>query len=324
MKPKFTPFRTSYEFLGKPGESEQDFYRDYLDGLRSFQSPQHFRASVNTTSCERTWVEDGKPYYKVWPNMCDAMLQTSINIDAAHLKAPFRTFAVLPPNGADVGSSALFALFRPGEENVVVDKAAKLDPPDAYLLMMRYYSQDEGKKAGETLLLHLHYGRTIDEALRKSLAAKSVDNFTKMPTGGEPIASAMMRVAICVMFFATENHEVIMPDIKREHITIKGRGKGAKVARKLAEKRELAKCKGWKVGSEIDLPRPLVTRLKACRHGAGQELQYGHIRSGHMRMQPCGRNNQDRKLIFVAPTVVRPDLPVRTTHGYRIPDRILG
>jgi hypothetical protein len=28
-------------------------------------------------------------------------------------------------------------------------------------------------------------------------------------------------------------------------------------------------------------------------------------------------------LIFVAPTVVRPDLPIRTSHGYRIQDKVL-
>ena len=138
-------------------------------------------------------------------------------------------------------------------------------------------------------------------------------------------ADTLMRIAVCTMFFGVENHELVMPDIHREVLTIKGKGKRKRITEQMRIDRELAKCKGWKVGSEIDLPRPLIRREGySGNEGTGKELEHGHIRSGHMRMQPCGKGNKDRKLIFLPPTVVRPDLPMRTTRGYRIQDKLLA
>jgi hypothetical protein len=77
------------------------------------------------------------------------------------------------------------------------------------------------------------------------------------------------------------------------------------------------------VGSEIALPRYERTQ-DDDEHGTGKSLEYGHMRSGHMRMQPHGKGNKERKLIFIPPTVVRPDLPIKASRGYKIDDKILS
>lgn len=135
-----------------------------------------------------------------------------------------------------------------------------------------------------------------------------------------PPLAFIFRLCVGVALFGIERHELILPDLPREVIDKRGRkSKRQKVMAKERRERDEKKCNGWLVGSEIDLPRPLVKRDQ-CREGTGTELQYGHIRSGHMRYQPCGPGNKDRKLIFLPPTVVRPDLPIRQMHGYRIKD----
>jgi hypothetical protein len=135
----------------------------------------------------------------------------------------------------------------------------------------------------------------------------------------------LMKILAATCFFAVDKHELVLPDVPRELITIKRtKRKGQAISEQRRVERELAKCRGWVVGREIDLPRPLIHYVDdrpSATHTF--ELKYGHIRSGHMRMQPCGAHNQDRKLIFVAPTIVRPDLLIRRSHGYRIHDKVL-
>ena len=106
-------------------------------------------------------------------------------------------------------------------------------------------------------------------------------------------------------------------------ITVTGKSKSRQANAAKHRERIVAKCKGWVIGREIDLPRPIVNRIGYPDTGGGRELAYGHIRSGHMRLQPCGPQNSLRRLIFVAPTIVRPDLELRQTHGYRLHDKPL-
>lgn len=77
---------------------------------------------------------------------------------------------------------------------------------------------------------------------------------------------------------------------------------------------------GYKVGSEISLPtaRHADEDAEDVPGAEHHEITAGYVRRGHMRLQPVGEKRADRKLIFVAPHVVRPDLPLRSTHGYKI------
>jgi hypothetical protein len=72
----------------------------------------------------------------------------------------------------------------------------------------------------------------------------------------------------------------------------------------------------------IDLPQPEYVGLYQKRSAETRELTHGHIRTGHIRWQACGKDRQDRRLQFIHPAVVRPDLPLRQSHGYRIRDDI--
>jgi hypothetical protein len=68
---------------------------------------------------------------------------------------------------------------------------------------------------------------------------------------------------------------------------------------------------GFEVGRDIKLPRlPRKYDKKPEKETRG-ELAFGHIVSGHMKMQPHGPRNSLRKLIFVAPYIVRPDCPLK-------------
>ena len=135
------------------------------------------------------------------------------------------------------------------------------------------------------------------------------------------LARRIMRVVVGCCFFGLDKHELILPDLKRSTIERFMRerrepsGSEAEEALRQAKKHGLF---GWKVGSEIDLPSPHVTHHEGTGATAGRELTAGHIRRGHIALLPCGEGRKERRLVFRAPTVVRPDLPLRSQHGYRV------
>lgn len=138
----------------------------------------------------------------------------------------------------------------------------------------------------------------------------------------EETVRRILKLAIATCFFGTNSHEIIMPDLPRRKIRRYHRAKSEgnlREQRKILEEAKRRGMFGWKVGSEIDLPAPVVEHLTSHESREKRELKYGHIRTGHVRMQQKGpRRDPYYELVFIEPTLVRPDLPFRASHGYRI------
>ncbi len=58
-----------------------------------------------------------------------------------------------------------------------------------------------------------------------------------------------------------------------------------------------------------------VQQFARTEHADGAELQFSHMRIGHFRTQVYGPRNSLRKIIWVRPVRVRPDLELRTDGG---------
>lgn len=75
--------------------------------------------------------------------------------------------------------------------------------------------------------------------------------------------------------------------------------------------------------ARLDFNRIKIVGLKPAPNTArdttavGVELRYSHMRIGHFRTQVYGPNNSLRKLIWVRPVRVRPDLEIRDDKGGR-------
>ena len=254
---------------------------------------------------ELHWHRMGRPYYKLWPGICDQLCRTAMNFDSKYLQLPFLAYTVLLPIG-------YFST-----DAMLVTMTNRLDDEREYRrLTVSFGNSGFGD---HFLVLNLFEGETIEKALTL-LDRKNEDIRTRCENDiSKQESDQLYPLAIATAMFGIDQHELVAPDTDREVLMRKypkGRSKAAeRVARELREK-YLSKITSFRVGSEIDLPRPDVIRV-GSPEDKGSELTQGHMRSGHMKMQPCGPKNQDRKLIFVAPTVVRPDLPM-ATKGYRI------
>lgn len=304
-----------------------------------------------TIQAENVWHASGRPYYKVWPNMIDAMASTKLNFNISHFRLPYLAINILlplkHPMASRTGPSILvamvekrllattladFRLLNPSCDATAAERAAEdnvrriKETEDKYGRpyygdLQIYYRLPSEPKVTTLDVCALFEDATVEECVKFLLDLPEADH---VDTIGNEWLAWMSKVVIAVAMFGIDSHDMVMPDVPQETIVIKGKTKNQRLTSQLRANRALAECHGWKVGSEIDLPRPLVHRENGRPHNpTGRELEYGHIRSGHMKMQPCGKRNEDRKLIFVAPTVVRPDLPIRTRHGYRIQDKLL-
>ncbi len=313
---------------------------------------EFFLDPTNTAlhNIEQHWASYGRPYYKVWPGIVDALCRTNLNFDSSHLRLPYPAFEICiggnrrfgtrgtaivsfidykeMPSESELKSSdnekaeKLYLLHQRNRAEKMIMKEERKRGKDAIGKLRFVYRmpEDDDYQKTETIVT-MYKNSTIEEDLEfnSSLPRR------KLPSGQRYLskdeAHNLAKVVIGVAMFGVHNHEMVLPDI--ETPVVVGRGKKKKALERQAIRKENKECKGWLVGSEIDLPQPEVIGSTNERPGCGTPLKFGHIRSGHMRMQPCGPQGKDRKLIFVEPTVVRPDLAARQSHGYRIKDTLL-
>jgi hypothetical protein len=265
------------------------------------------RLQINTI--EGFYYECGASYYKVWPAICDALQHTEMRVDGEHFQLPQPVFELRLPkrdNSLSPLEACLFARL-PGE--------GWTDGREWTCALLTVIPDRHGVQQYFAAMLPVRPGLLLEDALDQ---ASLVDQAQGIDGG---LVRRLLRVAVGVSFFGLDRHETILPDLPRRTIERIQRERRLLTARDvekaLAEARDVG-LGGYKVGSEIDLPRPIPVGAESIPTGATHELTGGYVRRGHVRLQPVGKKRADRKLIFVAPHVVRPDLPLRSTHGYRI------
>ncbi len=313
-----------------------------MRGLLNQENGESIQMDLDLLQAEIAWHRFGRPYYKVWPDMAEALRRTKLDFSPEFLRAPYESLSVMLPVSFGAGACCLVKLIHNPENGAEQTLATLRSIDSRHPLRKQLEAELELAKSEDA-----HFGpviTTVSIAWRdadgirvsatfpireRETVESSLKRFYEHPDADEGIIDpilylknreGLIRIAVAVCMFGVDRHELVAPDVDREVIAARfpaGRSKASKALAVAAVARELAKSTGWRVGSEIDLPRPVVERGEVHR-GAGAEREFGHYRSGHMRMQPCGEGGKDRKLIFVAPTLVRPDLPIRQSHGYRI------
>jgi hypothetical protein len=119
----------------------------------------------------------------------------------------------------------------------------------------------------------------------------------------------VLSLVIATMLIAISHDKRL---IKPEQRGLKHKLKAEK-ARKRGDKSAGLGNKGFLVGADIKLPKDLRKAISEPAGTEGSRLNYGHVRSGHLRVQPYGKQGEKKsyKVIFIAPMLVRPDLPLK-------------
>jgi hypothetical protein len=265
-------------------------------------------------AAEEALYAAGRPYYKVWPSIATALTHTEMRVDGEYFRVPYRGFEIKFPKKDNPmwPACSMLGAMLPGDQ--------WLDGRLWSLVMVwfsnvpEFWDRDD---AGNYWAadMPIKPGLSLEDALDQTALAR------QCPDPG--MARRMMRVLVGTCFFGVDKHEIILPEVRRsviEYYQQERRQPNPTEAKEALADAKRIGLFGWKVGSEIDLPTKVVN-ARPCDQGDAKErheLTAGYIRRGHMRMQPHGEGMKQRKLIFVAPTVVRPDLPIGSQHGYRV------
>lgn len=290
------------------------FLSDHSRFLRDHKTlasaPTGFVESHTALLSESEYYRRGQVYYKVYPDMAKQLAFTDLKIPCEFFKMPQSCFEMRLDKESN--------LVRGGATSCLVWECSSvvremMGDESSYLSIVWHDSTDMKNNcyaSDSVSYFQLQKGEIIDDRIKK--ASSSAGNRMSQYN-----ARILFRLAVAVSFFGSNRHELICPDIPRryrvKHEAARNRGD---TKRMLEIER---KSSGFVVGREIDLPAPIGEHDATNRDEVDQarELKHGHVRRGHMRMQPCGLRSQDRKLMFIAPTVIRPDLPLMTK-GYRI------
>jgi hypothetical protein len=335
----------------------QDFCKRVVDTALGDKSRpgaltgEQLNRSTRNSYIECYWHSLGRPHYKVWPGVAESLAETSMQFAGEHFRPPYSCFSVMFPEGMfgvpnclvycptrDVAISHSEAIrkfvdIHPDKLEKGVTREQMLAMADLTEAREKASAETYGKRVLDLVFLwydsdktHIEYVIPIHEGeeIEERVVTIPDPNHDEMPIAtNRKEQESMIRIAVGVAMLAVNKHELVAPDLNKEEIEKRfplSRGKAGNAARNAQIERTYAKNTGWIVGGNIDLPRR--GQHSSGGTGEGQELRYSHVRSGHMRMQVHGPRNSLRKLIFVAPAFVRPDLPVGKTHGYEVKDSV--
>jgi len=313
-------------------------------------------ASIGVLVREWRWLRCNKPRYRVYPHMVEALASTSIDIDAQHLHLPFPAISIeLPKNywrendDSPFLRAILLRVERPATDRDVDappfrillnrknrtnsftlhDRPPPIEDQEANLTIdMDFGDEPYQTPDGEIMrpckpygVMGCEAGKTIDQHFDEMPLPAPNESFVGyMPS--LDFQKSCLRIAVAVAFLAINHHEVVaqfIPDgfvRQRQRATVRGdRKKLKKIHDELSRTGNLY-C--------FDVGRELVVNVErggsaSEPEAAGRPLKWGHMRSGFMRWQPYGpREAPEYKLIFINPTLVRKDLPLRPTSTHAI------
>jgi hypothetical protein len=311
---------------------------DYKQAIKRIIKQQRTKIQRDTCAGNALYsirhVDNGRPYYKIWPHIAEELTRTSLNVDSHYLRFPYNAFKINLPKDPTLRLFNKFKTIHVLVVELTDEDLSEFDVVSGLLF-------DDEKKPCRYLQIAwdiynqcliewfpLPDNRPIEEIIQirqESSWKKALTNPHLKKTFEEDFEDYynLLRIIIGVSMFAIGEHEMIIPDIETPIIDRSKLSKKLKKQLKKREERNKTKSAGWLIGNrEIDLPQPeYIGTYTPQDTGEKRELKFGYIKTGHMRWQPCGKGNKERKLTYIPPHPCRPDLPMRT-HGYRIKDNI--
>lgn len=313
-------------------------------------------------SVEASWEADGhRSYYKVHPGIARMLAHTSIDIPVEALQPTYCTFNVqLPADDCPLpiyNGTALVTIQTRHDLEVLREEVIRRDSAsgkalclsidanlkrwenrngrEVHAMVVLVFQTPEDKQTDvvSTTTFYLLKGRTVGESLDEFAEFTSQAEYFDQRNLPEADLRRLVAIICGVCCFASGQTDLLAPDLQIEPPAPrqKRHGKAAEALERMEAEREarkhakaLERCRGWHVGREIELPRWHHTSESEGESREGHALSYSHIRSGHLRMQACGPRLQERKVVFIKPVVVRPDLPASPSpRGFKITDRVL-
>lgn len=254
---------------------------------------------------EINWIKIGRPSYRVATPLANALVKTNLDIDSSFVRFPHGVFSVEFQEGHKIGDLKSLLVFAASAETVATEpggrrysradsiRQSKPVPPDGKSHWVLSVSADVGKPDYDhhPISISLNPGEKLSDRLDLLDTTEEMKGFVKLALG-------------VAMFSVSANAGMVKRIGPR-----KKTGKRSKKSRL----REASAKRLWSLGADILLPGSgSGDSVRSGGDGEGsRELSFAHIRQGHLRMQALGSvDSRHYELRYIAPTVVRPDLPL--------------
>ena len=332
----FTPFASMYRghlddpldgipksvsmeaFYDQVSEASKRVYQEAVDrGQFETQRAQYMLESdIYQSGLEHKWHAMGAPAYRIWPEMLESVLRTTLAIDALLFEMPFPTFTVQFPRktlrqDADspyVTSMMVSTVHDPGGEGTSLDSGVpvkKYVKPGRKLVIISMY--ETGRLAsGIMTKFGLYPGQTIEESFGEfEVGDPGDDDYW----ASKEMTQKLVTIAVSTALIGIGANPLLLKEAKR---TTKDKLRAGRWARKKGVSAIGDPRLGFAVGSDIRLPKRGEASSRG-REGEGRQLSWGHLRTGHLRRTRFkGDDGEWRyKIDFIPMTRVRPDLELK-------------
>jgi hypothetical protein len=333
----FHKYQTEYE-IQKPGISADKFYDQtlmkhhqsgFLSGTLAPNSliaggfPSEVAEGLFLMQhSEFSYFLNRKPSYKIYPGVDLALASTRIDIPLMELNLPFDAFSInfhtssnMMYEGIKICSILVSWWDRSnsGDRGILSIIIETIDGVRRVLNLG--IQKDENITIEQFLIRRFDWSNYVCPVVLRPVLGQATWTVSEEIFHG-PVRSPsdylrILTVVFGVCFLAISKDRRY---IKKHVIKIRGNDLcfcGSNKKYKKCCKLKGIQNVGYQVGKEILLPTKQTPGTSHVVVGRGKELAFGHIRSGHMRWQwyNDAGGNRRRKLIFIHPAIVRPDLP---------------
>jgi hypothetical protein len=284
-----------------PGLSPDKFYEHRCRVLRCGTSaPELHRAMA-----EGRWAANEWSYYKVYDDMVRDLWNASMRFPFHRVEVPFDAFAVYFPRANSL------ALAGGREVQCMLVSVLPNELGGRHFTL--WVECGDGHTPDGRNMVAVNLAFDADMEVDEQLAGLEASPYSTDDLLTDGLDAVCVRIAVSVCLLATgAAEEPLCPDVLAKDLAkwreAVARGDTAQQQTIEARARRRGK-RGWILGGDgerhWDRREHGESETGGATRGPRGELRFRHARSAHFRLLASG------KIVFVRPTIVRPDLPPR-------------
>lgn len=324
---KFHHWVTDYDnycqFMGKSAAPHHVFFPKRLEEIRQAKGKG---IQVLLMMAEKQWMELSRPYYNIHPGLVSKLARINLSKVPSHLVTTPHDFSVVNIRFAERNEALVLKAGMPKQGGLVEI------PPDSSLhgilmvdcrklpvgfgqnrvsfyLDFNVWAKRLFEGQWQRLPQYCHFCFDID--LAKSLQ-EAIDECVRPYTDESyyNLCTNALRLAVSIGFLSNSSAELVEYDVI-SRFRERFRQGNEKERQQIIEKSRRRGKVGYNVGNDLIFSGRIPTISERRGELTGRELTYASIRQGHPHAVRYGKGKELVKIMWFAPTVVRPDLPFR-------------
>jgi hypothetical protein len=290
------------------------FYDWYISNTPRFMPIEQASIEVNRGIIERCWYENGKPYFKVYPNELELFTNVVIkDIPCKYLIPPFNSFLIRLAEPAALRIDESRNLFV--KSMLVFDSKTQLEKSEwlsgrfeivdkrSLSIWIDINESYDGGPSRDFIQLECDPESSVEDAA-KVLPRRDSDI-------NDQLHEKLLRLVCSVCFLATSEDKLLTKDILSKDLATyieAQRTKNTERIKAIEDRAERKGKRGWNIGREIDRARQIVARTE---HENADGIEKEHRKVSHRFVRRAHFRLAHSKAIFVRQHMVKPELPAK-------------